>query len=563
MTIIQLLIIVPLVYLLGFLPGRLILEFLPFPKEVKFAASFALTFILYYLIGFLSYFLNFNPSIIHLTFLFLVLLWGGIISKRRHLTLVQEKDLHKTFFFTYVVIVALQGLLPIYSGGLWYFDWFEHFQRMLFFLKDLPLNFSFGPYLLTGRPPFFNIVTYFYQSILGDEFWIYQVVATLLNTVVLLPCFLLCRDILGLGKHKNLFIFICALFLLNPAFIKHATFTWTKSLSAFYVLMGIYFYWRARVENQTSSFLISAGLLSASYLTHYSAGIYILPLFAHFSLVSLLNLKRQLLRLILFFSIFLFLLLPWFGWATIKYGSYQTFLGNTAYEWQKDITVAARIKKDSTNLIYTFLPLIPKNYITLVNSQTNTFVKLHDLAIYFYLSTIPGNLTIGISLFLLIYLFKGGLKQQITFIAYLLITSIIGLVVYPTLAKGMANITLLPLAFMLFCLAIKSLFYFKFIKKLPTAFFVVITILMIFDGILGIGLRVYTLGFELIPGKNSGFTLPIHADNYKLKTENHLVFLYDKFFMFEPFFWTLAVLGWLWAIKIIAYTLITREKIAN
>ena len=564
------------VFLMGFIPGRVLTNLLPYDKEIKAAASFAVSFFIYYLVGFLTYIFKLPASPIHLglflTFLiifFLKVFQGKLLNKN-------ELGFVGIYFLLFLVVVSLQGLLPFYAGGFWYFDWFEHYQRSLFFTRHLPLNFQFGPYLLTARPPFFNIVVSFYQSVIGREFYHYQIIATLLNLCIALPVYLFCRDYFGLKKLKNLMLLISALILFNPAIMQQATFTWTKSLSAYFILLALFFYLFARDKNHQPSSYLSSLLLAGGFITHYSSLGYIIPVFLDYILLTFLIFKKRLLPLIISIFIIVSISFTWFGFAIRNYGLYNTFLGNTSYEWTKNMTFSNRLEKDITNFTYTFLPLISGSFLNYIKPQTSFLVKIFDLSTYFYFDTFPGSITLTLYALIVLYVLLNLKKWLINLLKinknflrifsgskYFFVFFIVGsipfnLIVYPALTNVTASIIFFPLTLLLFSYGISRLIYFG--KHLPKFILVIITSTIILEAILGVILRVFVLQTELNPNFNYKLknpllyhyqTLPVHMDNWNLKINNNLIFLYDRFPSLKPTFLVLVFSAWVFSFFIL------------
>lgn len=567
--------LVLLVFLMGFIPGRILADFLPFSSQVRTAASFAISFFIYYLVGFATYLLKLPTLPIYLGLFLIFLVFFIIKAVKRKFTgyrLVArpaEYRLVGMFFILFLIVVSLQNLLPFYAGGFWYFDWFEHYQRALFFTDHLPLNFQFGPYLLTARPPFFNIVASYFQTVIGREFYHYQIIATLLNLVIFFPLYLLCRDFIKSGKFKHLLLLVFALTLLNPAIMQQATFTWTKSLSSYFILLGLYFYLSGRRKNHSLSFFLSFSLLAGGFLTHYSVVGYIIPVFLDFALISFIIFKNQLKRLIIGILIFLTISSTWFTFAFSNYGPYNSLLGNTSYEWTKNMTLSGRLKKDITNFTYTFLPIVSPDYLQYIKPQSSILVKIYDLAAYFYFDTIPGSVTLTLYVLVILSLSHALIKwikqknkfrenwpaffsSSKYFFIFLTTLSIpLNLIIYPAETKVTASIIFYPLTLIIIAYGIARLI--RVSQHLSLPFRLIITLTFLIEAILGVMLRVYILPIELNPEFNYKLTnpllynyqtLPVHLENWNLKVENNLIFLYDRFHYLQPLFFIVVISAW-------------------
>jgi len=281
------------------------------------------------------------------------------------------------FLFAWCLLILL--LIRTYSGGAWSYDWVEHFHRTIFFLDHLPLTTKFANYHLAARPPFMNVVAAFVLAHAGARFELFSVVFAFLNTLVFFPCVLLMRffrrpssalrapsprtrgegppshgpspRLRGEGgaqrrvRGRDVFL-LATLFACNPFFIENVTYTWTKLLAAFFVLLGLYFYVRGRAIPAFVS-------LAAGVLVHYSAGPYLVAIALHYG-VRVLREKRWK-EAFIGAAISLALVFTWFGWSLATYGYDATFKTNTSVTdfRAKDISTSQKI---IGNVIDTLVP---------------------------------------------------------------------------------------------------------------------------------------------------------------------------------------------------------------
>ena len=561
--------------LFGYFPGRVLIEFFPLKSKEKFVVSFGVTFFIYYLIGFFVYIANL-PLYFLYTLLILLFIAISLLTYKKYKPFPNEFTFLGIFMGVFIVILSYQGLLPYYAGGQWYFDWFEHFQRVRFFLEQLPLDTRIGPYLITARPPLFNVVTYVYQSVIGKEFWEYQIMATLLNTTVLLACWL----IITLFTKRSLtflLMVLSAALLLNPSFIIQTTFTWTKALSVYYLLTGFYFYLQFRQGKSPLYLFLGTSLLGAAYLTHYSTAPFIFGIGCDWLLQAVRTPKLFLKQFGVSMIIFVVILSSWYFWAISHYGLYQSFMGNTAYEWQRQITPKERVIKDITNLKNTLVPTVPQAYIRLVEQQDNYLVALYDILYGFYATKLVGNLTVTLTVIIFVYsivqfrrqhllnsrqiksIRPGNLRRVAANILeqpntcwwwFLFVGIILGLIAIPSRdLLGFAHVAFLPISFLLICFATVSLIYFSEKKRLFLSVFVIVGMLV--EAVIGIGLRLYVSRHDLNPayliemGRADQATklLPEHSANYVLKTTQQLNFLADQFSSAQTLFLCVVIAG--------------------
>ena len=182
-----------------------------------------------------------------------------------------------------IVTASSVGWLAVivsYSGGDWVGDWFGHWDRARFFLERGPRDILFTGFdPLTSRPPLANVVTGAFLHVTRIDFAHYQLVTTLLNSLAFLPVALLARRFQpaagsGAATGVNQTVRLLAvLVMLNPLFVQNTTYAWTKLVTAFYVLTGLYFFLRTRdADPPRSAGPLCGACLAAGVITHYSAG---------------------------------------------------------------------------------------------------------------------------------------------------------------------------------------------------------------------------------------------------------------------------------------------------
>lgn len=298
----------------------------------KIAATAALSLIGVFLAGWI-FFLTALPPATAWALPALVLL-GSLTSRHAWRAVARDADVRclcRTQLLVSGWCVGWAMLIASYSGGGWTGDWFEHWQRAQFFAEHWPRDFLFlGHYPLTARPPFANVVTAVFLQLTQDDFAHYQLVSTLLSSLVFLPGAMLARYF---GGDRRTWALLGALLMLNPLFVQNATFAWTKLPAAFFVLTALYFFLRHREADAPRAALALFSLtLAAGILTHYSTGPYAVMLGGSWLILSWRAGKgstrssREGGAIVVGGG----LLLTWFGWACIVYGGRGTFFTNTS-----------------------------------------------------------------------------------------------------------------------------------------------------------------------------------------------------------------------------------------
>jgi hypothetical protein len=347
------------------------------------------------------------------------------------------------------------------------------------------------------------------------------------------------------------------------------TFTWTKHLSYYFLLTGFYLYLKFWQENYRSYLYLSALFIGGAILTHYSVVPYVGMMFIDFLIRVFLSRKIKLKFLISWISIVILFCLTWFGWASINFGIYQTFLGNTSYQWQKNLTLSQRLGKDISNLKKSVLPVLSRQYLILINKQKNPLVILYDGSYALYANTLSGQISITLSLLLLICFGKyliNKIKHRATLsinLKKLIINTnltpilviggggILGIFSIPNLeTTGFAQLTLIPVSLYLICLAVTKIIEMSHNKKYRLVKLIIIGLSI--EAVFGIFLRIWVSSRDLNPEfllKNNRSNeisnwLPVHMDNYLLKQDKKLIFLADKFYNLNTIFIIIIIFGY-------------------
>ncbi len=254
--------------------------------------------------------------------------------------------------WTLLVLAVIRN----YSGALWSGDWLEHFQRTLFFLhhfaKDTPI---YGQYLLPARPPMMNLLAAFFLGVTQDRFEIFQFVFAFLNLLVFLPC---CLAIPVLVRVRKVSLGpLVGIFAMNPAVMQNATYTWTKLLTAFFVILAVCLYlsgWRKRDSVRLTAAFVA---LAAGLLVHYSAGPYCVFFALHYLLVVFRGRPAKWKELAAIAITCGLLLFTWFAWSIAAYGVKPTFASNTSITPQMQVQ-GSNLAKIAGNVFDSIVPRI-------------------------------------------------------------------------------------------------------------------------------------------------------------------------------------------------------------
>jgi hypothetical protein len=260
------------------------------------------------------------------------------------------------FLFLLAWTIIVLAIIRNYSGALWSGDWLEHFQRTLYFLHRFPTDTPVsGRYLLPARPPMMNMLAAFFLGLTQDRFEIFQFVFTFLNLLVFLPC---CLAIPVLARVRRVSILpLVGIFAMNPAVMQNATYSWTKLLTAFFVIFALCLYlsgWRKGDSLRLTAAFIA---LAAGLLVHYSAGPYVVFFALHYLLVLFRTRPAKWKELAAITITSGLLLFTWFGWSIAVYGIKPTFASNTSVTATQQIQ-GSNLAKIAGNVMDSIVPRI-------------------------------------------------------------------------------------------------------------------------------------------------------------------------------------------------------------
>jgi 4-amino-4-deoxy-L-arabinose transferase-like glycosyltransferase len=279
--------------------------------------------------------------------------WRGLVDAWR------DADAHALVVGQLLITgwcIGWLATIASYSGGGWAGDWFEHWERVRFFLERAPLDQKFlGHDLLTARPPLANVVTAAFLALTRADFAHFQLSLTLLATLSFLPAGLLARRF---GRSSGAISLCAVLFMVSPLFVQNATFAWTKLPAAFFALTALYFFLRAQEPGApTSAALLFAASLAAALLAHYSAGPYAVMLALGWLWLGWPRRNQTEWRRATTLGVLVgaLVLAVWFGWAVGHFGARGTFLANSSVEAAEKYS-GSQFEKIALNLRDTLVP---------------------------------------------------------------------------------------------------------------------------------------------------------------------------------------------------------------
>ena len=371
----------------GFAPGFFLVRRLRWSPMEKLCGSVGLSLVLVYLAAWLVYIAGpADPRFAYWAVSAVCAILGALVW-RDAVRLFRVPRVRKAGIglgFLLLWTFTLLAIIRIYSGAAWAGDWLEHFQRSLFFLHRFPTDTPIlGGYQLPARPPMMNVLAAFFLGQTEDRFEVFQFVFVSLNLLPFLACALMMPRLLR--PRTTGIVPLVAIFAMNPAFIQNATYTWTKSLTAFYMIAALWFYlagWKKQDPwRMTAAFLA----LSAGVLVHYSAGPYCVFLGLHYLAVAFRTRPNRWRELASFAVPCALLLLTWFGWSFAAYGTHTTLASNTSITSGQQFHGIAAAGKVLANFFDTVVPAAVRSpELFRVFEQPSQMAAIRDWAFMTY-----------------------------------------------------------------------------------------------------------------------------------------------------------------------------------
>jgi hypothetical protein len=375
-----------LLLICGFAPGFFLVRRLRWSPMEKLCGSVGASFILVYLAFGLIYHLNSvgeMPS--KLLALVSVASFCLAIAIRRDVVRLfrsfRVRQAVVALVFLLVWTLVILAMIRNYSGAGWYGDWLQHFQRSLFFLHHFPASdpIYYGDQL-PSRPPAMNELAAFFMGQTADRFEIFQLIFSFLNLLMFWPCCLIIPVLVGSRKGffgqaslrpsavgsgqasraRTSVWPLVALFALNPVVMQNITYTWTKAFTAFYVVLGLWFYLAGWRKNDKLRMTFAFVALSAGLLVHYSAAPYLLFLTVHYLLCVFPQRSGRWREVATIAVVCGLLLATWFGWSIAVYGMHGTFASNTSVTLSHQYA-GNNLVKMAANLVDSIVPIVFRN----------------------------------------------------------------------------------------------------------------------------------------------------------------------------------------------------------
>jgi len=376
-------VLIPLLVVCSFFPGFLIVRRLRWTPLEKLCGSVGLSLLLLYLATWATY--CFGPhdqrpvyrAIVAAAALCGVFCWRDTLSLFRTFRVRQTALAFGTLL---VYTFALLCMIRLYSGLGSFGDWTEHLQRTIFFLDRLPIDVKINSYYtIPARPPLENVLAALFLGATTDRFELLQGTFAFWNALVFLPCALILPALSGARRRILPLLFLLAA---SPIVMENIVYVWTKSLTAFYVVLAVSLYLSGMRKNEPIRTVAAFLALAAGMLTHYSAGPYLLFVGLHYALRVLRSRPVRWREFVTAAIPAALVLVSWLGWSAHVYGAKATLTSNTTVSSTQPATTDTPTKI-AGNLADSIVPVLLRSEMEGWN-QSNSGGLLRDYAYAFY-----------------------------------------------------------------------------------------------------------------------------------------------------------------------------------
>jgi hypothetical protein len=374
-----------------------------------------------------------------------------------------------------LLILSLSLISKFFLQTLWEYpvmggDWFWHTFR-------IPYAFEMGDWAPPKeRPPLFNLLIYSYHNLLGTslyQYWVSQIISVVINSVYIIPAFLIAKKAFGHWVAKVSALFI----LVTPFLIFNTLYTWPKNAAMYGILMMIYFLFFSeydiKVRYPLAGFFAGLGFWFHNYAVFYIAIAVLLLIYKEKMYKGLIsrNIFNNFKKLSYFLLILLIVLAPYFIWVYSYYGTVSTSkfiyypfavkgydsalsgnkqeLFNTFYSTPLKEIIMIRI----SNAIVTLTPAaLPINPVAISFPTYNS--------IFYYSHDYPGALSALMYLLVVLWFIRyllGKTKTDKVIVSFLVLPLLINLVLYGWREWGLVNQILHPTVPLLIMLGINEL----------------------------------------------------------------------------------------------------------
>jgi len=289
----------------------------------------------------------------------------------------------------YLALVGFQGLTPVYAGGNWYGDWWEHYSIAQAYLGTAGGHATvwFGDYNLASRTPLFSLAAAFALALFGDRFWVYQIASTFASSLFLLALSLLAQQLWG----RRVALLATAFVFFDTWLIHDATFTWMKLVSADLLLLALYFYIRFRAGADARLLYTSALCGALAFMSHQSAAYFLAALVAdHWLFRPRTPLSWRQAGLVA--AVVAAVVGPWHWWVSHLYGVVGTVQANPVLS-SGPPTLVRVLRGGAENAVTS---LVPVPFLDFLRGRHFTAETVLFRLVQLYVNPLAGALTLSV-----------------------------------------------------------------------------------------------------------------------------------------------------------------------
>jgi dolichyl-phosphate-mannose-protein mannosyltransferase len=293
------------------------------------------------------------------------------------------------FLWSWTLLQA--AIIRNFTGGDLILDWVEHYKRCLFFLEHWDAHYLFlNMYLITARPPVMNLVCAHYMALFGKDFFIYQLAAGFLNVLPVLACILWATT--GVRRAwgtKGTLVALVFLLATNALLMENIAFAWTKSFTAFPILLSIWFYLRGWAKRDEQRMIAAFALAALACLCHYYAVCWAVALGLHYLLIVWPSRQKKNRELLQISAITAVILCTWLLWSFRTFGLKSSFTSNTTAWAVSAETPAERLRNYAYNYVTAIVPHFMRDVPYTKFAQSDSLGLARDLIFCTYQTSLP------------------------------------------------------------------------------------------------------------------------------------------------------------------------------
>ncbi len=353
-------------------------------------------------------------------------------------------------------LVAWQMLPRCYSGGPWYWDWLEHFNRSRLFAEHGDVHSAWGPYLLPARPPLVNVVLGFALSHFGSRMAVYQTSYSCLSALAILP---IARFAGYWGGGRAALWGGVLLVAVNPMFVQNGTFSWTRGPTSYLILLTLWLYASTRRERlRARPICLALGVGALALLAHYSAGPYLVLLAGHLLLRWVRGRFAGTGAVLMGAGTAVVILAPWFAWSLAVFGWRTTVGNNSSVTTISGLSLGDYVGVVCGNLADTVFPTILAPECLEALRQDRLIGLIRDLPFVMYQMNLWAALTLTNLVTLGWLLYRGTLTfgsarddRGRFWLVFISLVSVLGIAVHGPKEEGcwgLAAVCLQPVIFL-------------------------------------------------------------------------------------------------------------------